>query len=296
MLQIKTALLEKQRIIVVSFSKLIFLEIVYVCRIAHTTNYHSNMQRLPFKKRLPGLIKGWIFKTGFYRLIHPFSNLMKWLALISEEGVWINKMKHTKFVLNDYYTGEYDYDKRFDLYEAVIKSEKLDEGVIDYMEFGVAHGRSFTWWIKQNMNASSFFNGFDTFEGLPEAWGNFKKGEMSPEGNFPKVENDSRFKFHKGLFQDTLLPFLATYKTAKNRKIIMLDADLFSSTLFVLTQLYPYLQEGDLLIFDEFNVPLHEYMAFKYFVESFYIDYEVLGAVNNYYCTVIKITRMHPRG
>ncbi|MES2776899.1 MAG: TylF/MycF/NovP-related O-methyltransferase [Bacteroidota bacterium] len=251
------------------------------------------MTRLPFKKRLPGLIKGWIFRTGFYRLLHPFSNLMKWLAYISDEGVWIRKMKNNKFVMNDYYTGSYDYDKRFELYNAIIASEKINEGVINYFEFGVAHGKSFQWWIKQNMHPDSRFYGFDTFEGLPEAFGKWKIGEMNPEGNFPVIENDTRFKFYKGLFQDTLLPSLVDYKASTKRKVILLDADLFTATLFVLTQLYPYLQVGDIIIFDEFNVPLHEYMAFKIFVDSFYIDYEVLGAVNNYYCTVIKITGMH---
>ena len=36
-------------------------------------------------------------------------------------------------------------------------------------------------------------------------------------------------------------------------------------------------------MFDEFNVPLHEYKAFKEWVESFYINYKVIGEVNNYY-------------
>ncbi|MEO7309157.1 MAG: TylF/MycF/NovP-related O-methyltransferase [Chitinophagaceae bacterium] len=204
-------------------------------------------------------------------------------------------MKKNKFVLNDYYTGSYDYDKRFELYEAIIVSEKLNTGVIDYMEFGVSHGASFKWWIKQNLDPGSFFNGFDTFEGLPEDFGNWKKGTMSPPDNsFPVIENDMRFSFYKGLFQDSLLPFLSGYKVG-NKKVILLDADLFSATLFVLSQLYPYMREGDVIIFDEFNVPLHEFMAFKHFVECFYIDYEVLGAVNNYYCVAIKITGMNKK-
>jgi O-methyltransferase len=42
-------------------------------------------------------------------------------------------------------------------------------------------------------------------------------------------------------------------------------------------------------MFDEFNVPLDEFKAFKIWVDSYYIEYEVLGEVNNYYQTVIKI-------
>jgi len=66
------------------------------------------------------------------------------------------------------------------------------------------------------------------------------------------------------------------------RKIIHLDADLFSSTLFVLTSLAPFLRCGDILFFDEFNVPNHEFLAFKIFTESYYTKVNLLGAMNNY--------------
>jgi hypothetical protein len=70
---------------------------------------------------------------------------------------------------------------------------------------------------------------------------------------------------------------------ATTRKIIHLDADLFTSTLFVLTSLGSSLKKGDILIFDEFNVPNHEFFAFKIFSDSFYVKTRLLGAVNNYF-------------
>ena len=70
-----------------------------------------------------------------------------------------------------------------------------------------------------------------------------------------------------------------------------MDADLFSSTLFVLTSLANYLKEGDIVMFDEFNVPNHEFMAFKYFTESYYIKFELIGAVNNYYQVAFKVVK-----
>ena len=107
-------------------------------------------------------------------------------------------------------------------------------------------------------------------------------------GNEPPEVEDKRCRFHQGLFQQTLVPFLADYKSDK-RKIIHLDADLYSATLYVLTLMTPYLKPGDVLFFDEFNVPMHEFKAFTEWSESFYIKYEVLGSVNNFYHTVVKI-------
>ncbi len=54
-----------------------------------------------------------------------------------------------------------------------------------------------------------------------------------------------------------------------------MDADLYSSTLFALTSMAPFLREGDIIPFDEFNIPNHEFAAWSDFVRSYYIQYEV---------------------
>jgi hypothetical protein len=68
-----------------------------------------------------------------------------------------------------------------------------------------------------------------------------------------------------------------------------MDADLYNSTLFVLTSISHLLEKGDIVIFDEFNVPMHEFKAFSEWTSSYYIKYEVVGAVNNFYQLAIKI-------
>jgi O-methyltransferase len=169
----------------------------------------------------------------------------------------------------------------------VAKQEGLFEQSIDYFEFGVASGLSFKWWLQRNGNSSSRFFGFDTFEGLPEKWGPYEKGAMAHTLESLNI-NDLRTSFYKGLFQETFIPFLEQYDN-RNRKLIHIDSDLFSSALFVMTQLYRFLKPGDILLFDEFAVPQHEFFAFKIFTESFYVDYEVIGAANNYLFVAIKI-------
>ena len=86
------------------------------------------------------------------------------------------------------------------------------------------------------------------------------------------------------------MPFLEQYRSDR-RKLIHMDADLFSATLFSLSQLYRFLNEGDIILFDEFAVPKHEFMAFQIFTESFYVDYEVIGAANNYLFVAVKIKK-----
>ena len=232
--------------------------------------------------RIPGKLKGLFFVCRLDRLVP--SDVLSFLAHLAELSKWISK--HKKGCENDFYTIDFNYSKRELLYEQVIKDYELDTS-IDYLEFGVSRGTSFKWWVGRIKNADARFYGFDTFTGLPEPWGPYKKGDMG-NGNKPPIINDERYEFFQGLFQQTLLPFLSNYKSDK-RKVIHMDADIYSATLYVLTLITPFIKKGDIIFFDEFNVPLHEYKAFNEWCKSFYIDYKVLGGVNNFYQIAIMI-------
>ncbi len=171
-------------------------------------------------------------------------------------------------------------------HEYIFQYENLSEP-IDYFEFGVAKGATFKWWVEMNKHRESKFWGFDTFVGLPEDWHFMKKGAFSTDGHFPSID-DERVTFIKGLFQESL-PLFLHGKQFERRKVIHLDADLFSSTLVVLTQLFPHIKAGDILIFDEMKDVRHEFRAFKLFAESFYIKYQVLGGINNFCQVAIRI-------
>ena len=223
-------------------------------------------------------------RMNLHALFSPFAGLFLNLAYLTKLSEWRKKNSH--HTINDFYSEKWDYSKRFILYQKVLEKENLSVAV-NYLEFGVSKGFSFKWWVEHNKNEASCFFGFDTFTGLPEDWNVFKAGAMSAGGNFPQL-NDNRANFIKGLFQDTLPAFLKEFRNDK-RKIIHLDADLYTSTLYVLTSLHPYLKAGDILFFDEFAVPQHEFLAFKNYADSYRISYEVIGTMNNYYFVAIKI-------
>lgn len=194
-------------------------------------------------------------------------------------------------MINDLGTFKFDYNKRLKLFEKVKEAKGLSNEML-YMEFGVSAGTSFTWWMENNKTAETRFHGFDTFEGLPEAWGTFKKGDMASQNYLEIAKRDERVSFHKGLFQDTLPEFVKTNHEAlvnAPRRVFHLDADLYSSTLYVLTTLAPYIKPGDIIFFDEYNVPMHEYLAFDEFCRSYYVKYKFLGAVNNFYQACVEI-------
>jgi hypothetical protein len=164
----------------------------------------------------------------------------------------------------------------------------LDSLPIQYLEFGVYRGESLSWWLKRLSKPNARFAGFDTFTGLPERWRRSEPlGAFNANGNLPDIK-DPRCSFEVGLFQDTLPGFIER-NDLSGRLIVQLDADLYTSTLFVLTRLAPHLKSGDILFFDEFSCPHDEFRAFHEFVRSFRVKYEFIGAVYGYTRVCIKI-------
>ena len=124
------------------------------------------------------------------------------------------------------------------------------------------------------------FHGFDSFEGLPEAWaGTFEqKGKFGRGGTLPEVP--SNVALHKGWFEQTLPPFLAAHPD-DSVAFLHVDCDIYSSTVTVLRMLAPRLRPGSVLVFDEyFNYPnwqRHEWRAFQEFIRDTGLSYRYLG-------------------
>ena len=242
------------------------------------------------KLRIIKFVKDFLLYTGILRLLSPFNNVFLFIRNFNKLRQWIAQVDKSSLLINDFYVWKRDYQKRLKLYETVASHYQLDQKALVYLEFGVASGNSFSWWAQKNTNPGSRFWGFDTFEGLPEDWGGYKKGAMSHALEDIRL-NDPRTSFVKGIFQDTLNGFIDVNRDLlKQRpKVIHLDADLFSSTIFALSQLYTFLQKGDIIFFDEFNVANHEFFAYKIFTESFYVKLKPIGAQNNFYQTAFIV-------
>lgn len=205
------------------------------------------------------------------------------LVYMTKLSAFISRNKGLK---NDF-PGKWDYNKRYDFYNWVLQHEGLQHIPIQYLEFGVAQGASIRWMVSQNDHPESRFHGFDTFTGMPEDFGGVKKGDFNNNDTFPKVD-DQRVYFYKGLFQETLPGFNASF-TNNQRNVLMMDADLYSATLYALSSFAPFLKKGDIIFFDQFAVPTHEFKAFSAFVESYYINLELIGAANNYYFVAFRV-------
>ncbi len=143
------------------------------------------------------------------------------------------------------------------------------------LEFGVGDGASL-----RHLGASGRrLHGFDSFEGLPEAWsGTFERaGKFSRQGAPPPVP--ANVTLHRGWFDQTLPAFLR--EQAEAVSFLHVDCDIYSSTKTVFDILMPRLGPGAVIVFDEyFNYPnweRHEFKAFQEFVRDTGVSYRYLG-------------------
>lgn len=176
------------------------------------------------------------------------------------------------------------FENRYRLYDHLNETIAKD-AELSYLEFGVSKGESLQYWSDLNKEGGSRFWGFDTFTGLPESWDVFTttvaENAFSMNGKPPEI-NDDRISFVKGLFQDTLGDFLETFEP-NGRLIIHHDADLYTSTLYVLCETNYIVKPGTILIFDEFSSVLHEFRAWEDYCTAYRREYTVLGATKGPY-------------
>jgi predicted O-methyltransferase YrrM len=155
---------------------------------------------------------------------------------------------------------------------------RVGEGLV--LEFGVFKG--------QSVNAIAAIlpertvHGFDSFEGLPEAWPgyNVEAAHFDQGGRLPDVA--ANVELHKGWFDDSLPQFLADHPGPV--AFIHVDCDLYSSTKIVLDALAGRVRPGTVIVFDEYhNFPYwreHEHRAFMEFCAEHDVEYDYISFNN----------------
>ncbi len=204
------------------------------------------------------LLAGW-GEPYISTFIRPVQKLAGWVEI----GCW---MRQQNLVPANRLTGR---EQIFDL----IGREVGNKQVL-YLEFGVYEGESIRYWSRVLKNPESMLHGFDSFEGLPERWNaDHPKGRFSTGGCIPEV-GDGRVKFFRGWFEDTLPRYVPP---AHEALVINMDADLYSSTRYVLQHLRELIVVGTWLYFDEFSSWQHEFRAFREFVEETGMRFETVA-------------------
>jgi len=193
-------------------------------------------------------------------------------ALYYSNGV-VNYLEVGKWMRSHGYAAPDRFKTRSALFDMIAR--RVSDRRVLYLEFGVASGDSMRYWAQALRNPDAHLHGFDSFEGLPSTWISTRpKGYFSTGGQPPQIA-DPRVRFFKGWFQETL----PTYTPPDHDCLLVnMDADLYSSTAFVLDGIKEWLQPGALIYFDEFNHRADELRAFDEFLEATGIRFELIGA------------------
>ena len=142
------------------------------------------------------------------------------------------------------------------------------------LEFGVRFGTS----IRQiAARTDGVVHGFDSFQGLPEAWQNNPVGEYTTHGELPQVPNN--VTLHVGLFDDTIASFKAEHDGPI--RFMNVNCDIYSSTKTILDQLHDRIVPGSVIAFDEYfcnpSWRFDEFKAFQEAVEQYGWEYDYLS-------------------
>lgn len=194
---------------------------------------------------------------------------------------------------------------------AVLTENVGPERLGDYLEFGVYNGTSLS--CMYQVAAELGYKhvrlfGFDSFEGLPELAANedeniWMSKQFKCDINFTREFLDSqnvdlnRVTLIKGWFSDTLNEENIHKNKIEKASIIMIDCDLYSSSLEALRFCEPLIKDEAVIFFDDWysgglaDKNLGEKRAFSEFLEEYpHFHIQPFGSYSNN-SLVFRITR-----
>ena len=146
------------------------------------------------------------------------------------------------------------------------------------------------------LSSTTTIHGFDSFQGIPESWGDEPAGTYSTQGNLPDVP--ANVKLHVGLFGDTVGKFVES-QPGLPLAFANIDCDLYSSTADVLTAVQARVVPGTILLFDEYIAHetwrQDEFRAFQEACERYGWTYEYLGFSLGSKQAIVKIKEVRAR-
>ena len=160
-----------------------------------------------------------------------------------------------------------------------------------YLEFGVFTGSSFIFAMKANKKIEKIFGkmdcefiGFDSFKGFGEIEKNDENPSFKSEKffvdekkvlkNIEKCGKGQKLRIIKGFYKDTIKNKTTTDLKIDKSRVIMIDCDLKESTHLALEFIKPSIQEGTIILFDDYNYfkgnkDKGEYAAFSNFRKKY---------------------------
>jgi O-methyltransferase len=161
----------------------------------------------------------------------------------------------------------FGYNRREEIFKDVFGFVNFTGVEGDYMEFGTWKGGSLTtaYFLAKQFPALArwHYYAFDSFEGLPEitgvdnSTGEFKAGDYAvglPALKTQLAKNGldlNRITFTAGWYSEVLNGATAASLPLKKAAVILVDCDLYESTVDVLNFITPYVVDGTVIIFDD---------------------------------------------
>ena len=181
-----------------------------------------------------------------------------------------------------------------DMIELALRNAMLDtdnDADAIVCEFGVGSGRTLRM-TQDVLELGQEMHGFDTFTGLPQAWGVEPAGSYSTGGVVPNIGGN--VVFHKGLFRDTIPPFLKQVKPTAFLSYAHIDCRLYTSTIDILEGMHSRVVPGTIIMFSEYichpTWRQDEFRAWRECCKRFGWKYEYLAFSLNTKNVVVRVT------
>jgi hypothetical protein len=140
-------------------------------------------------------------------------------------------------------------DRFLGLTTAIVEARKRFPDRHYVLEFGVFKGQMINYQAKRFSDLT--FVGFDSFEGLGEAWkGVLQKGAFDLYGKPPKVRRN--VSLIKGWFSDSLPGWKSSHLLSPGPLLVHIDCDTYGATIDVLNHCADYVEHGVILHFDDY--------------------------------------------